>query len=63
MIARASQGKLGLPDRDYYFKQDDKSQKIRAAYVTHIERLFSIVAREQRRQRRADCNARGDATG
>ncbi len=42
-IADADQGGLGLPDRDYYFKSDDNSVKIRAAYVEHIARIFQLI--------------------
>ncbi len=35
-IPYISQGGLGLPDRDYYFKTDAKSQKIREEYVKHV---------------------------
>jgi putative endopeptidase len=38
------QGGLGLPDREYYFEEDEKSQEIRAAYVTHIEKMFELAA-------------------
>jgi putative endopeptidase len=31
-----SQGALGLPDRDYYLKQDAKSQDIRAKYLAYL---------------------------
>lgn len=31
-----SQGALGLPDRDYYLKQDAKSQEIRAKYLDYL---------------------------
>ena len=31
--AIARQGGLGLPDRDFYFKDDEKSKNIREAYV------------------------------
>jgi len=34
---------LGLPDRDYYLKDDDKSVKIRQAYIAHIETMFSLA--------------------
>jgi putative endopeptidase len=30
------QGSLGLPDRDYYLKQDAKSQEIRAKYLDYL---------------------------
>lgn len=34
---------LGLPDRDYYFKDDDKSKELRQAYVAHIQRMFELL--------------------
>lgn len=42
-IAVADQGGLGLPDRDFYFKDDDKSKEQRAAYVAHITRMFTMA--------------------
>ena len=36
------QGGLGLPNRDYYFKTDDKSKQLRAAYVDYIAKLFTL---------------------
>ena len=38
MAAWLSQGGLGLPDRDYYLKTDEKTKAIRAAYLAHVER-------------------------
>jgi putative endopeptidase len=43
MIGYASQGGLGLPERDYYFKTDDASKKIRDAYVLHIQRSLELI--------------------
>jgi predicted metalloendopeptidase len=37
------QSGLGLPDRDSYFKDDDKSKEIRAAYLKHIETMFGLA--------------------
>jgi predicted metalloendopeptidase len=37
------QGGLGLPDRDFYFKEDEKSKEIRAAYLKHIETMFTLA--------------------
>lgn len=34
---------LGLPDRDYYFKEDEKSQDIRKQYVAHINNMFTLA--------------------
>ena len=43
VIAFASQGGLGLPDRDYYVKDDEKSKEIRGKYVAHVERMFVLL--------------------
>jgi predicted metalloendopeptidase len=42
-IAHASQGGLGLPDRDYYTKQDSASKALRAEYVAHMGRAFALA--------------------
>jgi putative endopeptidase len=42
-IAQLGQGGLGLPDRDYYFKDDDRSKMIRAQYVGHISRMLQLL--------------------
>jgi putative endopeptidase len=38
-----SQAGLGLPNRDYYFKTDSNSVKIRKAYVKYIAKLFTLT--------------------
>ena len=38
-----SQSGLGLPDREYYFKDDENSEEIRAKYVAHIEKMFDVA--------------------
>ena len=43
IIAFATAGGLGLPDRDYYFKTDAKSVETRARYVEHIARMLALV--------------------
>jgi putative endopeptidase len=43
MIANVGQGGLGLPDRDYYTKQDSASQAIRGRYVSHVANLFVLI--------------------
>lgn len=40
------QGGLGLPDREFYFLEDDKSKDIRAAYVAHVARMFDLAGLE-----------------
>jgi putative endopeptidase len=37
------QGGLGLPDRDYYLKDDAVYKELRAKYAAHIERLLTIA--------------------
>jgi putative endopeptidase len=41
-IPYMSQGGLGLPDRDYYLKDDLKSKKIREEYAKHIKNVFEL---------------------
>ncbi len=43
IIAEVGAGGLGLPDRDYYLKQDAKSAKIREQYTAYIVRLLGMV--------------------
>ena len=43
IIAEVDQGGLGMPDRDYYFKTDDKSVELRKKYVEHVARMFSLL--------------------
>jgi endothelin-converting enzyme/putative endopeptidase len=43
VIAEADQGGLGLPDRDYYFKDDPKSKELRQAYVAHVAKMFELT--------------------
>ena len=43
VIAQFVQGGLGLPDRDYYTKDDERIQKIREKYVNHISKIFILA--------------------
>jgi putative endopeptidase len=42
-LAQLSQDGLGLPDRDYYFREDPRSAQIREAYRGHVERMFALA--------------------
>jgi len=42
VIAGLDQGGLGLPDRDYYTKDDAKSKETRDRYVQHVQRVFEL---------------------
>ena len=43
VIGEIDQGGLGLPDRDYYTREDDKSKQVRAEYVKHVGRMFELM--------------------
>jgi len=43
VIAAVDQGGLGLPDRDYYLKDDARSQGIRTKYVAHVQKMFELA--------------------
>jgi predicted metalloendopeptidase len=49
------QGGLGLPDRDYYLRDDEKSRSLLGAYRDHVERTFALAgAAEAEARERAD---------
>jgi putative endopeptidase len=43
IIAQVNQGGLGMPDRDYYFKDDPKSVELRKKYVDHVAKMFVLL--------------------
>jgi putative endopeptidase len=54
VMAIADQGGLGLPDRDYYFRDDAKSVELRAQYVAHVAKMLALLGTPQ---------AQADASG
>jgi endothelin-converting enzyme/putative endopeptidase len=42
-IADFDQGGLGLPEKDFYFRTDPKSEEIRRKYVAHIAKIFQLT--------------------
>jgi putative endopeptidase len=42
-VAHLEQSRLGLPDRDYYLKDDTHFQTVRSAYRDHIVKLLSLA--------------------
>ncbi len=42
----AWQGGIGLPDREYYTLEDEKSVSLREQYVAHIEKMFDLAGLE-----------------
>ncbi|HEV7487191.1 MAG TPA: M13 family metallopeptidase [Thermoanaerobaculia bacterium] len=53
IIASLGTGALGLPDRDYYLRDDDRFKTIRSQYVNHIS-LMLLLAGEAPLQSSAD---------
>lgn len=43
IIAYMDQDGLGLPDRDYYTKNDADSRKLRAQYLQHLQIVFKLL--------------------
>jgi putative endopeptidase len=42
-IAQIYQGGLGLPERDYYFRDDEKSKTLRTQYVAHVAKMLELT--------------------
>ena len=72
-VAHLAQGRLGLPDRDYYLKDDAHFQTVRTAYRTHIVKLLTLAGESRRakpmptassrwRRRSRACSGRGCRT-
>ncbi len=43
VIADVDQGGLGMPDRDYYLKDDAKSKETRERYLQHVQKVFQLI--------------------
>lgn len=41
------QGGLGLPDRDYYFNDEQRFVDLRAGYLAHIEKMYQLAGLKQ----------------
>jgi putative endopeptidase len=55
VIAEVGQGGLGLPDRDYYTRTDDKSKQLRTDYVAHIAKMLVLAGNSREK---ADAESR-----
>jgi predicted metalloendopeptidase len=42
-VAQAVQGGLGMPDRDYYTKQDAEMKETREKYVAHVTKMLTLL--------------------
>jgi endothelin-converting enzyme/putative endopeptidase len=46
-IAMVDQTDLGLPEKGYYERKDDKSVELRNQYVAHVTRIFALLGETQ----------------
>jgi putative endopeptidase len=53
-IVNVYQGGLSLPNRDYYTKDDEKSKEIRAQFLAHVTKMFTLLGD---REEQAKANA------
>lgn len=49
VIAALSQAGLGLPDRDYYLREDEKFRTTRRQYTEHIAKMFELAGADRTR--------------
>ncbi len=42
-LAQLGQGGLGMPDRDYYVREDEKSKQLRTDYVQHVAKMLELA--------------------
>ncbi len=54
VIGGADQGGLGMPDRDYYTKTDNKSKELRRQYEEHVAKMLALAGDD-------DAKATGEA--
>lgn len=47
VVAYLVQGGLGMPDRDYYMKDDDRSKEIQNAYLVHLQNMFVLTGTDE----------------
>src|ERR1700686_2692821 len=43
VIGDADQGGLGMPDRDYYTRDDERSKQLRTDYLAHVSKMFQLA--------------------
>ncbi len=43
IIAVLSQGGLGLPDRDYYLREDERFRTTRTQYIEHVTKMLALA--------------------
>jgi putative endopeptidase len=63
VVAGADQGGLGLPDRDYYLKDDKASKEILGQYEDHLVKTFKLLGDNPQRAASAAKNVLEIETG
>ncbi len=53
MIAGLDQNGLGLPDRDYYLRQDKRAKELRKAYLAHVATMLTLSGMSKAKAKRA----------
>jgi putative endopeptidase len=53
VIGGVDQGGLGLPDRDYYFKDDKAATELRALYQDHVGKMLELAGEKDGAQKAA----------
>ena len=43
VIAQLTQAGIGMPDRDYYLNDDERSKDLRAKYLVYVEKMFKLI--------------------
>jgi putative endopeptidase len=46
-ISYISQSGLGMPDRDYYLAEDERSKSVREAYIQHVQKMFMLIGEDE----------------
>jgi endothelin-converting enzyme/putative endopeptidase len=46
VVASIDQGGLGLPNRDFYVKDDEKSKEILSKYQTHVAKMLALTGED-----------------
>jgi len=47
VIAQLAQSGIGMPDRDYYVKDDDRSKDLRAKYLIYVDKMFRLLGDDE----------------
>ncbi len=47
VVAYLYQGGLGMPDRDYYMNDDERSRSVQAAYEEHLRKVFALAGSDE----------------